>query len=188
MATIGKSKYLAIGLVCLLIVGGLYAGSQVVQAEVDMLLLWEEIRQSPDPGRMLLALDYDIKDALLRSLPDEAARKQFWAFWEARPRFWMEFREDEIRGAVWLPYPYLCADYIRELCKRCLHERIAELLPEYPVMEYFEKAEEFRREKEKLGGKYESGGCYHCISDEEREKLEKKLQELNAQGNPSSPP
>jgi len=147
MSVIRKAKHFAIGIgvVCLLIAGGGgfigYGGVPAVGAEEDIPALWEEIRQSPDPGEALVALgvrDGEAKWALIQYVGrDEAASQQFMEFWEARPRFWYEFREDGSGTIKVTPrYPELLAGID---CDRCFHKLLAEQLPEYPVMEVFEK-------------------------------------------------
>lgn len=83
------------------------------------IAFWKEIRESPDAVQQLLD------------------------FWEARPRFWYEFREDEVIYEICIPYPI--PDYVAPLT-RCWFERAAEQLPEYPIMEFYEKLHEWRQE------------------------------------------
>jgi len=144
MSVIRKANNWAIGLLCLLLAGtgGLVAFGVVpaVGAEADVPALWEEIRQSPDPGEALVALDLDEEglEALLQYVGrDEATLHQFMEFWEARPRFWYEFREDGSGTIKVTPrYPALLAGID---CDGCFHKLLAEQLPEYPVMEVFER-------------------------------------------------
>ncbi|MCL0049463.1 hypothetical protein M1N13_04160, partial [Dehalococcoidia bacterium] len=132
-----------IGVVCLLIAGGFvgYGGMPPVAAEKDISALWEEIRQSPDPGQALVALgawDPDAMTALMQYVSqDEAAWQQFLEFEKARPHFWYEFREDGSGRISATPrYPELLEGIV---CERCYYKALAEQLPEHPVMEVFYK-------------------------------------------------
>ncbi|MCL0075407.1 hypothetical protein M1O17_00780 [Dehalococcoidia bacterium] len=145
MSAIGKAKHFAIGIgvVCLLIAGGFvgYGGMPPVAAEKDISALWEEIRQSPDPGQALVALgawDPDAMTALMQYVSqDEAAWQQFLEFEKARPHFWYEFREDGSGRISATPrYPELLEGIV---CERCYYKALAEQLPEHPVMEVFYK-------------------------------------------------